>query len=234
MLRCLIVTVAALAGLGSSVAGQDGTFPPAFPRDGATLTFSNEWIAAWDVTWAVNSPTLMHRHGFDYFGVELTTSRTQLTSPDGRTRTASLERGQAWFLAKGTTHTENGLTADPPRRAIIVELKQASRPRVANTTAFPTGPVSENHAPVIDNEQISMWNVTWLPDETQQTRFNAQHAVVLFVQDCELEWTDAGGARRTQSYEAGQVEFLPAGMTWSVRSLREPARVAITMLKGTK
>ena len=84
---------------------------------------SNAWMDAWDVTWPVDSPTPMHRHRFDYLGVELVASQNRLTAPDGQQREIALEEGRLWFLERGTTHAETGLSRDPERHAIIVDLK---------------------------------------------------------------------------------------------------------------
>lgn len=120
MRRIIPVAVLIATAFGAAPGSGQQTEPAeALPRDGATRTFSNELLDAWDVTWVVNVPTPMHRHAKDYFGVELTPSRTRLTAPDGAERTITLTRGRLWFLRAGVTHAETGLTDDPPRHAII-------------------------------------------------------------------------------------------------------------------
>lgn len=103
-----------------SAAGQQTPavdFPPGLPRKGSTTLMTNEWVTAYDVTWAPNESTGTHRHRFDYFGVELTDSTNEVIEVDGSTRTLTLTRGLSWFLGKGATHAESGgrrIRADAP------------------------------------------------------------------------------------------------------------------------
>jgi hypothetical protein len=113
-----------LSLLAQNARSQD--YPPAFPREGARRVFDNMWITAWDDTWIPDKPTPMHRHVYDYFGWEFTDSKTDSVSPEGDTRSVSTSRGLAWFLSKGVTHVEIGRSSNPPRHAILVELKDAA------------------------------------------------------------------------------------------------------------
>ena len=108
--------------------------PHAFPREGATRIVDNPRLSAWDATWAVNKPTAMHRHLYDYVGVELVDSQTKITSLDGQVRTATLKKGAAYFLPKGTTHIEEGITS---RHAILVDLKDSPSPLYESKTSLP-------------------------------------------------------------------------------------------------
>ena len=38
------------------------TYPPPFPREGATKVLENESVVIWDVTWENGKPTPMHQH----------------------------------------------------------------------------------------------------------------------------------------------------------------------------
>ena len=94
----------------------------------------------------------MHRHAYDYFGLELTDSKTDTVSPEGDARSVSTSRGLAWFLAKGVTHVEIGRSSNPPRHAIIVELKNAASPDYRNTTAFPTAFSADGDRKIVDDK----------------------------------------------------------------------------------
>jgi hypothetical protein len=63
-------------------------------------------------------------------------------------------------------------------------------------------------------------------------RFYGQPVVVMFVTDAEVEWTEANGRGETRTYQAGQVQFLPAGRPLAPRSVRGPAHVILVALKG--
>lgn len=231
MIRLLTVTVGALVGLSSPLAGQETEFAPALPRDGASLTISNELVDVWDVRWIVDVPTPMHRHEYDYLGVELTSSETLLTAADGSTRVATLERGRVWFLPKGVTHSETGLTDDPPRHAIMVELTGDPPSAVPNGTDLPSGPVAEGVEPVVDNERVSIWDVVWSGEQAEGTRFYSLPVVLMFMDDAELAWSDAAGESGGRTYQEGEAMFIPAGETRSIRSLGGPVRVVVVELK---
>lgn len=231
MRRWLTVGLLLEGSLAGAVVGQEADLPHALPRQGATLTYANQWIDAWDVTWTLDSPTPMHRHAFDYFGVELTASRTLLTALDGGTRTVSLERGQTWFLRKGVTHAETGLTGDPQRRAIIVELKDAVPGPMANSTQLPLGPVDSAVEAVIDNERVTMWDLTWSAGDTAQMRYYDRPVLIMFVTDAEIEWFEDDGIAETKSFQAGHVHFLQAGRARSRRTLGNDVRAIVVVLK---
>ena len=114
----------------------------------------NPWATAWDATWAPHVQTPLHRHAFDYVGVELVDSTFNVTPPGGDPRQASKKKGDAYFLPKGTTHSEEGLSDQPPRHAVLIDLKPQRSPTVANNTqyraAFPDGVAKK----VVENARV--------------------------------------------------------------------------------
>ena len=213
------------------LSAQQTDLPHAFPREGAVQVMSNDWISAWEVTWPVNAPTPMHRHRFDYLGVELEASQTRLTAPDGGSRDIELEGGLLWFLEEGTTHAETGLTQNPERHAIIIDLRGAVPQRVENNSGLSTGPMDRVQEPDLDNERVSMWSVTWSPDRPEPLRFLERPVAIMFKGQGTIEWTDAEGSRRTESYRAGQVELLSAGRATGIRALDDPVHVVLVEFK---
>src|SRR6266699_1573806 len=69
---CIFALLSAVGLLLLAHDARSQDYPPAFPREGARQVFDNMWIAAWDDTWIPDMPTPMHRHAYDYFGLELT------------------------------------------------------------------------------------------------------------------------------------------------------------------
>lgn len=92
------------------------------------MILDNTMGTAWDVTWTPGKPTTMHRHTFDYVGVELTDSTVQLTALDGSRRTVALAMGHAFFFPRGITHIEEVPTTSPQRHAIVIDLKDLKSP----------------------------------------------------------------------------------------------------------
>src|SRR3990170_5346953 len=103
------------------------SYPPPFPRDGATKVLENESVVVWDVTWAKGKPTPMHEHVVDVVGVTLVPGTVRVTLPDGSTRESERDTAGAVSAGgKGLIHMEEG-TSDVPRRAILIELKEAKK-----------------------------------------------------------------------------------------------------------
>jgi hypothetical protein len=232
----VILRVAALLLLGIGVserlAGQGaGALPHAWPRDGATPLFENVWVSAWNVMWADGVSTPMHRHRFDYFGVELETARARVTDADGTSRDIAPAAGVSWFLPKGTTHIETGLGDSPRRHAIIFDLKDAAPAFVAKRTGHAVGPEVGSAAPFVANPRVTMWSVTWSPNQPSAMRYYDRNVVFVFPDGGALEETDADGRRRVERVAAGHVKFLSAGESRALRAQAASVRVVIVQLE---
>jgi uncharacterized protein YjlB len=216
-------------GLGFSSRGQD--LPPAFPREGATQVLDNAWGTAWDVTWAPNMPTAMHRHAYDYVGVELVDSTFNLTAPSGQPRTSSLKKGDCYFLPKGITHIEEGLSSNPPRHAILIDLKDSRPPSPDNTTGYPTAFPRDAAKKIVDNQRVTMWDYTWTPGQTAPTYFYEKAAFTIFVDDGQLNLTGPDGKSEVRVFNAGQILFTPGGTARSEEAMKNAVHAIIIELK---
>ena len=188
-MQCRLQVLMLLGVLSALVSGQSlrtEDIPPAFPREGATRVLENEWVTAWDATWIPNKSTAMHRHAYDYFGVELTDSRTDVIESDGSTRTLSMRRGLSWFIAKGATHREIGISANPPRRAILVDRSDVPSPSYVNSTRFPLASSDSSAKKLVDNARVTMWEQAWAPGQEGPMSFYPRNVVVMFVDGGEL------------------------------------------------
>jgi len=203
--------------------------PPAFPRDGARQVLDNPWATAWDVTWAPHVPTGLHRHAFDYVGVELVDSTFNVTSASGESREASRKKGDAYFLPKGTTHGEEGLSDSPPRHAVMIDLKPQRSPSAANNTQyrsiFPNGAATK----VLENARVVLWDVTWTGQA--QTHFYPRNTFVVYVDGGELRSSEAGGVEALRPIAPGQVIFVAAGRARSDQATAAPVRAIVVELK---
>jgi hypothetical protein len=132
--------------------------PHASPRQGAAQLLDNDWGTVWGVTWVPGSSTAMHRHAFDYVGVELTDSRFNSVAPDGQRRTISQERGASYFLPRGITHIEELLSSDPARHTVVIDLKDATAPSFVNSSRSPTAFAEGVARKVVENARVVMWD----------------------------------------------------------------------------
>src|SRR5262245_59902204 len=99
------------------------SYPPPFPRPNATKLLETDQIVVWDIVWPKGEPTPMHRHVYDQVGTYYVTGGRVITSPDGGRRTTTTDVGALSTTKRGTLHIEKG-SADPPLRAVFIELKQ--------------------------------------------------------------------------------------------------------------
>jgi hypothetical protein len=230
----LRVAVLLLLGTGVSerLAGQGASaLPHAWPRDGATPLFENPWVSVWNVIWADGVSTPMHRHRYDYFGVELETARARVRDADGTSRELAPTAGLSWFLPKGTTHVETGIGDSPRRHAIIFDLKDAEPAFVANRTPHAVGPELGEAQPNVSNPRVTMWSVTWSPNQPGAMRYYDRNVVLVFPDSGAIEETVGGGTRRVERFAPGHVKFLSAGESRAFRAQSAAVRVVIVQME---
>jgi quercetin dioxygenase-like cupin family protein len=117
--RAIVIELASSSPAGSAPAPGH---PSSFPRRGASQLIDNRLVKAWTVTWPNGEPTAMHTHPFPTISVTLVGGRQRETRLDGTSSERTVGVGEVRFSEAGRIHREEGL-ADPPRRAVIVELK---------------------------------------------------------------------------------------------------------------
>lgn len=227
LIATLLSTLATLAGQPA----PDADLPHALPRNGATRLMTNEWVTAWDVTWVPNESTGVHRHRFDYFGVELTDSTNELIEPDGRTRPLVLRRGLSWFLGKGATHAEIGRSSEPPRHAVMVDRSEVPAPTVENRAAHPALAPPAGIKPTADNARIRMWDRTWTPGADAPLEFYGRHVMLLVVDAGELWLRGAEGPAQVSVHPSGAALFLPGGQVRAIQATKTPVRAIVVELK---
>ena len=228
MIRVSLLSSLVAAALAVPAA-QD--LPHAFPRDGARQVLDNPWATAWDVTWAPHVVTPLHRHAFDYVGVELVDSTFSVTSPGGEPRQTSRKKGDSYFLPKGTTHSEEGLSDQPPRHAVLIDLKPQHSPTVANNTqyrtVFPPGAATK----VLENPRVVMWNMTWTAGQPAQIYFYTRNTFIVYVDEGEIRSSEAGGVEALRPIAAGQVAFVAAGRARSDQATAATVRAVVVEVK---
>lgn len=95
---------------------------------------------------------------------------------------------------------------------------------------FAIAPV-ENAKPILQNEQVSVWDVTW--GVGQSTPNWGQDAVLVFLTPGSVEMTVADGQTHVVPRHVGDVDFLPKGGTSRRRfASKEPMRTVVIQLDG--
>jgi hypothetical protein len=143
------------AALLVAVLGHAQSYPPAFPRPGATKLFENDKVVVWNIAWLKAQPTPLHRHIYDLTGVYYEPGDRMIIAVDGSKRPVSTNAWDIAFQLKGLTQIEEGIS-ESPLRAVFVEMKQDG-PYGTDATpgalAFPAGGVTR----LIDNERVAVW-----------------------------------------------------------------------------
>ncbi len=226
-------TAIALLASHNSLAQAGGApnLPHAFPREGATQVVDNAWGTAWDATWTPHKVGPMHRHAYDYVGIELVSSTFNVISAQGQTRAGSKNKGDAYFLPKGTTHAEEGLSSDPPRHAILIDLKDTVAATYENTTKYPSAFNTTVAKKVVDNARVTLWDRTWSPGDTATTFFYDKNVFVVILDGGELTMTSPGQPPVSQKLTSGQVFFAAGGRARTERSASGTVRAIIVVLK---
>ncbi len=222
-----------LAGLALASAplawSAEPDYPPAFPRAGASLLLDNAWGAAWDVIYAPGQPTPMHRHRFDFVGVELADSSVTITTPDGQKKTFPEKHGDSYFLPKGTTHIEETPAGDPARHAVIIDLKDGapavSAPASASVATFP----GEAARKVQESPRAILWDYAWPARSPAATL--AHNTFIVVVDGGELTTIGSDGKPQVRTVASGEVFFRPAGAMLSEAAIKGPVHAIVVELK---
>ena len=192
-------------------------YPPAWPRPGATLLVENDRGAAWNVVYAKDKPTPMHRHRYFFAGLDLNTATIRVTQPDGKSGLHPVIKDRMWYLPRDLTHQEMS-TTEPGRHTVVIDIKDKSVPEAANSTAFPTGKYAPYQEKVVDNDRVTIWDCAWSPGADGVTSFDSRDMFIAIAEGGELSIAAPGQPAKIQHYDAGQAIFLPGGQARSIGS----------------
>ena len=194
-----------------STAGQQ--LPPAFPRDGAKKILENDRVIVWDMQLQKGQRAAMHTHPYDIVSVTLSPGGHQDNGADGVTDIRMFKMGDVRFTPKGRTHFEVGLT-DPPRRAIVTELKPVApggAPAAQESSTYPPAYPREGARKVLENDRVILWDVTL--ENNRRTAMHGHPYDFMSVTLTPGAIRDVGsdGVVEARQFETGQVRFQNKG-----------------------
>jgi hypothetical protein len=198
-----------MLGIVFALAAQ--SYPPPFPRDGATKVLENESVVVWDVTWEMGKPTPMHRHLVDIVGVTLVPGTVRTTLPDGSSRESQPDSvGAVSSGGKGLTHREEG-TSSVPRRAILIELKgKKKEPLTPPEGAEPAWP-REGASKILENDQVVVWDYRFQKDRAIPLHFHDKDTVVVELEPGVTRSIPKDGAPQETTWQGSRARFAPRG-----------------------
>jgi hypothetical protein len=218
----------AILAVGLALPAQAATpdYPPAFPRAGARELLDNSWGSVWDVIYQPGEPTPMHRHRFDFVGVELADSSVTVTTPDGVAKTFPSKHGESYFLARGTTHVEETPAGSPKRHAVIIDLKDRA-PITPSPSAFTDSAAARK---VTDNARVTLWDYAWPANPAKPVTLT-HNTFIIIVDGGELKGLGPDGKAHVQAASSGQVLFRAAGTRFAEAAAKGPIRAVLVEVK---
>jgi predicted metal-dependent enzyme (double-stranded beta helix superfamily) len=191
------------------------SYPPAYPRPGATKLFENSRVVVWNIAWLKGQPSPLHRHIYDLVGIYYQPGDRMIIAVDGSKRPVTTKAGDIAFQLKGITHIEEG-TSDSPLRAVFVEMKDDGPGN--RVTAAPSGappPFAEIGAKsLLDNERVAVWTYNFSAGTQGRRHRHVRDAVVVWIE---------GTTPRTA--------FVPAGTTHAEEQAGVTAQATVFELK---
>ncbi len=229
------VLTAALLAAGLLAAGFlfAGSYPPAFPRHGATKLFDNERVTVWDATWPIGADQPIHEHKYDMAIVYLRYGKIKVTTLDGKASISEpFDVPRPASQIKGRTHKEEamGNPGDPERRAIMVDLKTSAGSLALQPGQEPAYP-REGAKDAVDNAHMRIWDYTWLPKKPVAQHVHDKDSVEVFVADGTLVTHFADGRQESKTVAYGDTRFVPRGQVDTEEATSGSPRAFIIELK---
>jgi len=188
----------------------------------------NNWGTVWDVTWAPHLVTSMHRHARDFVAFEFTDAVFESVSPDGSATTIAIKNNEFRYFQSGLTHTEEGLTKNPPRHASIITFKDYPPTTKENKTTYPT---AFKGTELVNNDRVLVRAHDWSVNSNSPLEFYNRHTFIIIKNAGELQSTNRTGKKTVLSVSPGQVIFRPAGTILKELAKNAPVHGVIVQLK---
>jgi hypothetical protein len=130
-----------------------------------------------------------------------------------------------------TRQARNAAPASADSRAIVVDLKDGTAPRYANTSGYPAAFPRPGARKLIDNDRVIVWDYTWTPGRATPVHFHDKDVVVVYLADGELTSTTPDGVSVVNPHSFGFTKFNPGNRVHTETLSRGKARAVIIELK---
>jgi hypothetical protein len=160
----------------------------------------------------------------------VTNARVAVTDgQDAGTRThdavvVDLKTASARFVKTGTPLAAN-------ERSIVVELLAPPTGPMANTTGLPDAFDRPGIEKLLDNERVTVWRYTWVPNKKTPRHFHANDVVVVHLADGVLASTTPDGKTVMNPNSFGLTKFNPRGRAHYEELVKGKATAVIVELK---
>ena len=198
------------------------------------LVLENAWVRAFQVEVAPHAATLMHRHDRDYFFVTLGAAEIENDVAGKPPVSLKLQDGETRFSTGGFAHIAKDL-GDAPFRNVTIELLQPGSAAAGGgdekPREFPGGMVT----PVFVKDGVRVSDVRLKAGGTIPRHHHDGPHLVVAVTDLNLRSEVEGQPTTSRTLKAGEVAWIPGGITHTVTNVGpKEARLITLEFPGAK
>jgi hypothetical protein len=164
----------------------------ALSLDGGKQVVDNARVTVWDVIWPSDAHGPIPRATTDTVTVALTDGPIRIVDLTGAEKTVTRTIGDVRYGLKGDGHREESVGAAVPHD-IVIELKDAKVPPLANTSKYPNAFPRPGSKKVLENDRVVAWDYTWTLGVPTPMHFHDKDVVVTYLETGELASTSSDG-----------------------------------------
>jgi quercetin dioxygenase-like cupin family protein len=192
------------------------------------LVLENAQVRVFKVEVAPHTATLMHRHGRDYFFVTLGAAEIENDVAGKPPASLKLQDGETRFSTGGFAHIAKDL-ADTPFRNVTIELLQPAPATAGGGDEKPHELPGGTITPVFVKDGVRVSDVRLKAGGAIPRHHHDGPHLVVAVTDLSLRNEVEGQAATTRTLKAGEVAWIPGGITHTVTNLAPGEARLITL-----
>lgn len=182
------------------------------------LALENAWVRAYQVEVAPHAATLMHRHGPDYVFVTLGAAEIENDVAGKPPVSLKLQDGETRFTAGSFAHIAKNL-GDTPFRNVTVELLQPGPATAAGGDEKPRQAGGATITPLFVKDGVRVSDVRLKAGGAIPRHHHDGPHLLVAVTDLNLRNETEGQAAVTRTLKAGEVAWIPGGITHTVTNV---------------
>jgi uncharacterized RmlC-like cupin family protein len=193
-----------LAASGGIFAGPSGAAP----------VIDNERVSVWDVPLAKGASAPATPHELDAVILFLEGGQIRTVAASGKAHIARRSFGDAVYVPKGTESVDT-LIAGGPAHEVVIALKDHAVSPYANTSGYPSAFPRPGAVKGLDEARFTTWHFSWTQNVATGMHVHDKDFIVAFRFDSLQTILEPDGASHINHVKAGEILFLPRGLTHS-------------------
>jgi beta-alanine degradation protein BauB len=192
------------------------------------LVLDNAQVRVFQVEVPPHSATLMHRHNRDYVFVTLGPSEVENDVAGKPPVTLKLQDGEPRFTSGGFAHVAKNLAATPFRN-VTIELLQPGPATAGGEDQKPRELAGATITPVFVKDGVRVSDIRLKAGGSIPRHHHEGPHLVVAVTDLTLRNEVEGQAATTRTLKAGEVAWIPGGITHTVTNVAPGEARLITL-----